>query len=49
MSYGKLITDALVSAIITVAVVAFAVGALLAWGIPRLWAIVIPWLHRVTG
>lgn len=47
--YGKAIGDAIAGMFIVIAVAAFGFGALLTWGLPKLWALVKPWLHAVTG
>ncbi len=40
---------AMAEAIIALAIVAFALGALVMWAVPKLWAWVKPWIHAATG
>lgn len=35
--------------IVALAVIAFGLGALAVWGLPKLWAWIKPWIHQVTS
>ena len=41
--------EALVVMFIAAVAAAFAAGMLMMWGIPKLWHVIMPWLHAVTG
>jgi hypothetical protein len=47
--YGELIARALAFWIAMIAVIAFALGCLAVWGIPKLWAFLKPLIHQVTA
>ena len=46
---GKAIGDAIMGGFIAVAVIAFGLGALLMWGVPKLWELLRPWIHALTA
>lgn len=47
--YGKALGDAITGAIILVGMVAFVLGGLVFWGLPKLWAWIKPLIHAATG
>lgn len=47
--YGQAIGDAIFRGIIIVAVVAFGLGALAVWGLPKVWELVKPFIHSLTA
>lgn len=46
---GSGIGSATMGAVIAVAVMAFGFGALVMWGVPKLWELVKPWIHALTA
>lgn len=46
---GHAISQAIIGGIIVIAVAAFGLGALVMWGVPRLWELLKPWLHTLTA
>ena len=46
---GKGIGDAIISAFIGIAVIAFGLGGLLMWVIPELWNLLKPIIHAATS
>lgn len=46
---GSGIGEALVRGIIAISVIAFGLGALLMWGVPKLWDILKPAIHAATS
>lgn len=46
---GRAIGDAIIGGIIAVAIMAFGLGALAVWGLPKLWELVKPWIHALTA
>lgn len=47
--YSDAVARALGALIVGVSLVSFTLGGLVFWGVPKLWGILRPWLHAVTG
>jgi hypothetical protein len=47
--YGEMIARVLAFWVAMIAVIAFVLGGLVVWGLPKLWAVLKPWIHSVTG
>jgi hypothetical protein len=46
---GDAIAWAMTRFLVALTVVSFSLGALAVWGLPKLWAILKPWIHQVTA
>jgi len=46
---GRAIGDAIIRGIIAVAIMAFGLGALSVWGLPKLWELLKPLIHTWTA
>jgi hypothetical protein len=46
---GDMIAHGIMVGMIWVGVICFGAGALVVWGLPKLWHLIKPWLHTITG
>jgi hypothetical protein len=46
---GEGYARAMTAFILTAVGIAFALGALTVWGLPKLWGLIKPWIHQVTS
>lgn len=46
---GRAIGEAFVGLIVVIAVGAFCLGGLVFWGVPKLWALLKPFIHAITA
>ena len=48
-SFGSSIGQSLVVGIIILIIIAFSLGALVTWGLPKLWLFIKPIIHAITA
>ena len=46
---GKAMADAMEAFVVFVGGACLVIGGLAVWGLPKLWALIKPWIHAVTG
>ncbi|GEM_PF-1251063 len=47
--FGDAIGEALVVFLVGAVALAFGLGAVFMWGLPKMWTLVKPWIHSLSG